>query len=129
LAGGLGGPRIRQDGDAHADVTGGKRTKGANHETEGGEFVPKDKEQDENDRGDGADRDDLSFQISFRAFFDRAGNLAHPVISWGESDDRFDKKEGAKQAQHGENHRKGDTGFENIEGEKSHDGSVESGGL
>ena len=66
----------------------------------------KDKEENENDTGDGADRDDLAFEISLRAFLDRAGDLAHPLVAGREPNDRLDQEKGEDQAQDGANHRK-----------------------
>ena len=57
----LGCANICQHGDAHADVTSGKRTKRADDKPNCGWMIFKKEKQKEDDNGDHADRDDLPF--------------------------------------------------------------------
>ncbi len=91
--------------------------------------ISKKEEKNENHDGDHADGPDLAFEIGLGAFLDGAGDLAHSLVPRGQADDGLDQEKREEQADDGANHRKHHTGVKNVEGEKSHNGSVESGGL
>ena len=50
-------------------------------ETKCGGMILKEKEQNEDDHRDHADRHHLAVQISLGPFLNRAGNLSHPFVA------------------------------------------------
>ena len=89
----------------------------------------KKEEENENRDGDHANGVDLALEISLGAFLDGAGDLTHSLVPGRQANDGLDQEKREEQTNDGADHRKNHTGVKNVEGEKGHNGSVESGGL
>ncbi len=110
-AGRLRGAHIRQDRDAHADIAGHERTKRPNQEADRGRASPvlhKEKEENKNHRGDGADGDDLAIEISLGAFLDGSGDFLHAGVAGRGLADGENEEEREDQARDSAEHRNRD---------------------
>ena len=72
---------VCQHRDAHADVTSCERTKRADDKPNCRRMVFKDEEENKNDDGDQADRDDLTLQIGLGSFLNGGGDFPHPFVA------------------------------------------------
>ena len=57
-------------------------------------MIFEEEKQNENDDGDGADRDDLAIQVRLRTFLNRRGNFTHSFVAGRGADHYCDEQEG-----------------------------------
>ncbi len=111
---------IGQNRDSHSDKPSRERADRADQKTERGRVVLPNEEQNENDDGDRANRNDLPVEIGFRALLNGARDFLHPGVPGRGLDHRKNKEKGKNKARACAEHGKRDAGSEERESEKSH---------
>jgi hypothetical protein len=96
--------------NAHPDKTRCKRADCSQNEPTGGGPILEEADEQRDHHRDKADRAYLASQISFRAFLNRTGDLPHPLVARGQSEDCPDEHHGEDQAHHCAPKRQGNAG-------------------